>query len=222
MRPNCKDTERPGRRLAAGLDASRRLRRVFRRGLGAVPGPIFQGPVKQLVFQAFGVQPAVSVAEKATRNILEGRPTQEGLGEAYGEGVVGTLTPAPGHAALNRILIRSAPPAPPPEEFPEGSFSISNWAGYPSFAPRPTGPFRLLTDEEYEAARSAADRINAHLRKADPPSYANKHIHEIHPVKFGGDPVDQGNKIRLAPADHRMLNAWWYRLQRDLERGKPR
>jgi hypothetical protein len=70
------------------------------------PARFFQGPVKQLVFQAFGVQPAVSVAEKATRNILEGRPAQEGLGEAYGEGVVGTLTPALGHAAV-RVLGRN-------------------------------------------------------------------------------------------------------------------
>jgi hypothetical protein len=43
------------------------------------PARFFEGPVRQLVFQSFGVQPAVAVAEKATCNIVEGKPAQEGL-----------------------------------------------------------------------------------------------------------------------------------------------
>ena len=72
----------------------------------AFPIRFFQGPVKQLLFQAFGVQPAFSVAQRATENVVGGRPIGEGLGEAYGDGVVGTLTPALGHAGVNRILPR--------------------------------------------------------------------------------------------------------------------
>ncbi len=53
------------------------------------PARFFQGPVKHLVFQIFGAQPALAVGERVTRNIVEGRPATEGVGEAYGQGVVG-------------------------------------------------------------------------------------------------------------------------------------
>jgi hypothetical protein len=68
------------------------------------PARFFQGPVKQLVFQMFGAQPALAVGERATRNIVEGKPVAEGLGEAYGQGVVGGLTPALGHKVVNWLL----------------------------------------------------------------------------------------------------------------------
>jgi hypothetical protein len=72
------------------------------------PALFFQGPVKQLVFQIFGAQPALAVAERAARNIVEGKPATEGLGEAYGQGVVGGLTPALGHKVISWLV----PPAP--------------------------------------------------------------------------------------------------------------
>ena len=75
------------------------------------PARFFQGPVKHLVFQIFGAQPALAVGERVTRNIVEGRPAAEGVGEAYGQGVVGTLTPALGHKAVNWLLPRRAPAA---------------------------------------------------------------------------------------------------------------
>jgi hypothetical protein len=75
------------------------------------PAPFFQGPVKHLVFQIFGVQPALAVGERVTRNIVEGRPATEGVGEAYGQGVVGGLTPALGHAVVSRLLPKRAPAA---------------------------------------------------------------------------------------------------------------
>ena len=75
------------------------------------PARFFQGPVKHLVFQIFGAQPALAMGERVTRNIGEGRPATEGLGEAYGQGVVGGLTPALGHAVVNWLLPRRAPPA---------------------------------------------------------------------------------------------------------------
>jgi hypothetical protein len=73
------------------------------------PARFFQGPVKQLVFQIFAAQPALAVAERGTRNIVEGKPATEGLGEAYGQGVVGGLTPALGHKVVSRLLPTRAP-----------------------------------------------------------------------------------------------------------------
>jgi hypothetical protein len=223
------------------------------------PARFFQGPVKQLVFQIFGAQPALAVAERATRNIVEGKPATEGLGEAYGQGVVGTLTPALGHTMVKwalptrapaggggqpartsvgargpaATLERSSPTAQPPRfaeggqrptepitpPFKEGSFSFSDWTGYPDNASKPKGPFRLRQGEEYDTARDAADRVNKKTRSADPARYAGMEIHEVHPVKFGGHPTDPANKIVLPVKQHRLLNIWWYRRQRSLERG---
>ena len=72
------------------------------------PARFFQGPVKQLVSQIFGVQPALAVGEKATRNIVDGRPVTEGLGEVYGQGVVGTAIPALGHGVVGSFLPQRA------------------------------------------------------------------------------------------------------------------
>jgi hypothetical protein len=73
------------------------------------PARFFQGPVKQLVFQIFGAQPALAVGERVTRNVVEGRPATEGLGEAYGQGVVGTAIPALGHSVVGSLLPRPTP-----------------------------------------------------------------------------------------------------------------
>jgi hypothetical protein len=104
--------------------------------------------------------------------------------------------------------------------FKPGTFSITDWSGYKEFLPRPEGPFRILDREEYDQARSAADRINEKLHRTDPATYEGKHIHEIHPVKFGGSPTDPKNKIALSPEDHYAVNAWWARLQRNVQTGK--
>jgi hypothetical protein len=84
----------------------------------AFPARFFEGPVKHLLFQSFVVQPAISVTRRTTENVVEGKPTKEGLGEAYFEGVGGSVLPAFGHAAVNGILARlggrpaQAPPPP--------------------------------------------------------------------------------------------------------------
>ncbi|GFM70311.1 hypothetical protein PSCICL_13030 [Pseudomonas cichorii] len=46
-------------------------------------------------------------------------------------------------------------------DLPEGSFSISDWTGYPAGAPAPEGPFRLLEGTEYNSANKA----NSTLRR---------------------------------------------------------
>jgi len=98
---------------------------------------------------------------------------------------------------------------------PEGSFSIVDWKGYPAGVPKPSGPFRLLGGAEYAAARDAANRANAAMHRVDP-SLRGQHIHEVHPVKFGGSPIDPANKLALPPATHWPTTAWWNQLQRDV------
>ena len=68
------------------------------------PVRAFQGPVKQMMFQAFGVQPAVAVAHKASSNVVEGKPVTEDLGQSYAEGATMTALPMAGHAIANKAL----------------------------------------------------------------------------------------------------------------------
>ncbi|HEV7509645.1 MAG TPA: Ig-like domain-containing protein [Thermoanaerobaculia bacterium] len=100
-----------------------------------------------------------------------------------------------------------------------GSFSITDWTGYPDSIPKPTGPFRLLEGAEYDAARTAANRANSALHKADK-SLGGWQLHEVHPVKFGGDPVGLGNKMPLPAGAHGEVTNWWNALQRLLEGGR--
>src|SRR5271166_2918792 len=81
----------------------------------------FSNMVKNLLFQAFVVQPGVGVAEKATQNVQEGKPTAEGLGDAYAAGVAGSAIPILGvegaKYAGRRIAgqpAETAPSVPPP------------------------------------------------------------------------------------------------------------
>jgi hypothetical protein len=121
-------------------------------------------------------------------------------------------------AAIAATLLTGGPEAEVPRAI-EGSFSIIRWVGYPAHLPKPTGPFRLLSGREYDAARGAADRADRAIRDADPAAYAGKEIHEIQPVKFGGNPIDLSNKIALTPLEHSAVTVWRYRLMRELQRG---
>jgi hypothetical protein len=112
------------------------------------------------------------------------------------------------------------PTAPLPPPAPPGSFRVLDWKGYPAYLPRPPGPLRLLEGEEYAEARAAADRANQAIHDAYP-ELRGYHIHEIQPMKFGGDPRDLGNKIILDPQTHYVLNGWWQRLQSQIERQGP-
>jgi hypothetical protein len=82
-------------------------------GWAAFPLKLAQGPLKNLAFQAFGIQPAIGVTEKATQNVISGKPATEGLGEAYVEGAVGTAVPALGHKVLEGAKAVVAPPTIP-------------------------------------------------------------------------------------------------------------
>ncbi len=105
------------------------------------------------------------------------------------------------------------------KRLPIGSFSVRDWAGYPSGVRRPSRPFRLLEGAEYAHARKAANRANKRLRRQNPGQYAGKEIHEIQPVKYGGSPTDPMNKIALTPGQHQQYTVFWGRLQRKLQAG---
>ena len=98
-----------------------------------------------------------------------------------------------------------------------GTFNVTNWNGYPSGLPRPTGPFRLIEGAEYDAARKLANKTNEALRKQYG-IYRNGnshiHIHEIHPIKFGGSPTDLANKVLVNQKDHSRIHRFWRALRK--------
>jgi Pretoxin HINT domain len=106
------------------------------------------------------------------------------------------------HNGCESCVPPGASPAEASPTSPEGSFSIVDWTGYPAGMPRPTGPFRVLTGEDYAAARALANETNATIRAENGLEESGMHIHEIQPVKFGGSPTDMANKMLLPAADH--------------------
>jgi hypothetical protein len=102
-------------------------------------------------------------------------------------------------------------------KFPEGSFDIIDWSGYPEGVPKPQGPFRLVEGQEYDAARDAANKANSAIRKEQGLVGKPVQVHEIKPVKFGGSPTDPANKVIL-PRDVHMqqVTPWWNRLLRNI------
>ena len=73
----------------------------------------FKGTVKNILFQAFGVQPAVSMGGQAAQDIAAGKAAGTVAGNAlaaYPGAAVGTLVPMAGFAA-GRAALRLVPPA---------------------------------------------------------------------------------------------------------------
>jgi len=58
--------------------------------------------------------------------------------------------------------------------------------------------------------------MHQEMRAADP-SLRGMDIHDITPLKFGGDPLDPANKVPLLRRDHSPYTNWWNQMQRDLE-----
>jgi hypothetical protein len=98
-----------------------------------------------------------------------------------------------------------------------GEFSIIDWGGYPKGALKPSGTFQLLDGEIYAGNRQLANASNRAIHKAFP-DISPDQIHEIKPVKFGGNPTDLANKQTVSQQLHRQLNTWWKQLQRDLSK----
>ena len=104
-------------------------------------------------------------------------------------------------ATANCAAESSVPPVA--IDLPEGSFSISDWTGYPAGVPVPQGPFRLLEGAEYNAARNAANKANSTFRREQGLIGEPVDVHEINPVKFGGSPTESTNKVILPRDVHR-------------------
>lgn len=94
-------------------------------------------------------------------------------------------------------------------------FSRIDWSGYPEGAQKPTGFYRVLEGEEYDAARKLANTTNNKLHRLNP-DLAGLQIHEIHPVKFGGSPDNILNKLFLTPEEHSKFTVFWNRFMRGL------
>jgi RHS repeat-associated protein len=118
-------------------------------------------------------------------------------------------------AAILPVGLHSIQAASSSQKIVNGSFSIRSWSGYPAGLPMPTGPFRLLQGAEYATALAAKKAANAAIHKANP-QLRGLHLHEIHPVKFGGSPTDLANKVALTQAEHIPYTTWWGQLQRTL------
>ncbi|WP_299146763.1 hypothetical protein [uncultured Tateyamaria sp.] len=107
------------------------------------------------------------------------------------------------------------------KKFPNGTFSVSDWKGYPKGEAIPQPPknttFRLIEGDEYAAALKAKNAANRKYRRENniPNGYE---VHEIVPVKYGGSPTDPANKYVLSADYHRkVVSPWWAKLKGSLE-----
>lgn len=106
----------------------------------------FQSAIKNVLLQAFAVQPAIGGAEKAVTNLEQGRPAGEGVGTAAAEAGAGTVIPMVPHLVRNAITgkprpvlpgeDKEAPPPPAPDAGPwNGKASPDAPAGQPGAIP---------------------------------------------------------------------------------------
>jgi RHS repeat-associated protein len=140
---------------------------------------------------------AASIVGQFTTNLLLGMDLGEGLAfAAFSGGIIGMVTGGIGYK-LHEWM---------------GNPKI-DWSSYPQNpkVPKPKGPIRVIEGAEYEIARAQANAANRALHRANP-SLQGLHIHEIKPVKFGGNPVDIVNKVPLTPAEHMEFTKWWNNL----------
>jgi hypothetical protein len=101
--------------------------------------------------------------------------------------------------------------------YPEGSFSLTKEAreSIPLGAKPPQNTvYRLLSDSEYQSARRLANNANRAFRVENGLlGNSSAQVHEIVPVKFGGDPVAHANKVVLEQSFHRLVTTAWSALQ---------
>jgi hypothetical protein len=118
-------------------------------GWALFPARFFQGPVRQVLFQAFGVQPSVAVAQRATENAVEDRPITEGLGETYVDAAVTTAA----FSALSGSPRTGTPPGNPP---PGGVAPPALAPQKPPSPPAPARPPGFPALEDYASNKAGA------------------------------------------------------------------
>lgn len=69
----------------------------------------------------------------------------------------------------------------------------------------------------YYEAKNDCNIINRQLRKNDP-TLKGLQIHEIEPVKLGGNPTDTTNKTFLTREEHAKVVIWWNRKIREIRK----
>lgn len=112
----------------------------------------FKSVVKDLLFQALGVQPTIAATEKAGVNLVEGKPVLEGTGAAAVSAIPATIAPASVHYGLGGIFRgrgRAPEETPPPEEPPLPGLPPPGPDNRPSYV-------EGVTPEEHAAAANAA------------------------------------------------------------------
>lgn len=97
-------------------------------------------------------------------------------------------------------------------------FKIKNWDDYPDdYVPKPDENkiWKILEGDEYNQARKEANKVNGKTRKNDPSLKEDKlEIHEVEPVKFGGSPTDEINKVYVQSKVHRKyVTPWWNKVR---------
>jgi len=112
--------------------------------------PFFKGPIKNVLFQTFGVQPVVAGGQQATQNILDGKPVSDNVLQAAGEGAVTGIPIVAGHAALSKVTTGKFFPEPQtplvdPTDLPPGFEALDGQSAGTTNVPeqpamRPPGP----------------------------------------------------------------------------------
>ena len=97
----------------------------------------FEGTLKNLMFQAFGVQPAVAVAQKGTENVMAGRPVGEDVFQAVPGAIAMTAAPLLAHAGARRLMGHGQAPQ---EAAPAAEQPGQPTAAPPMGAPAPEAP----------------------------------------------------------------------------------
>lgn len=137
------------------------------------PAKVFKGPLKNLAFQALGIQPGISVAEQATKNVIDNEDVTKDLGKAYAQGAVTTAVPALGHLALSGRMggpetISTEPtPAEAAAQAADLRAKAANYAAQaaaPGVSVSQAAKFTQLASDHSTAANVIEDRHNAKAR----------------------------------------------------------
>ena len=125
-----------------------------------------------------------------------------------------SLASGPTAIAIESLVNPGSTGGPTTQNFTSGTFRIADMSGYPaSVSARPDGVLRLISGEEYNLARRAANNANAKLRNQWNLT-SNQQIHEVIPVNFGGSPTNVANKTVVTKEQHKALNTWWGRIKK--------
>lgn len=174
---------------------------------GAYPLKFFNGPVKNLAFQVFGVQPGLSMGHKATENVIQGEDATKGLGQAYAQGAVTTAVPAIGHLGLRGRFgepkVTDTEPTPAQltakaQEYQQMATDLRTQAANPNLSPSQVEKLNQRALDMDEVANLTADRHTARTRAEQDNQFAD--IFEQQSQNPSLNPIQQRNFMDQAKA----------------------